>query len=74
MEKERNDQMLPIIGAAALGLFLTPTQPLFGGALLFAVGAWGIKYYREHSKLAGVFRNCGLVNKDGQVLQLREKS
>lgn len=72
MNKE-NDQILPIIGAAAAGLLLTPTQPLLGGSLLFAVATWGIKYYREHSKLAGVFRNCGLVNRDGQVLQLRDK-
>lgn len=69
--KGNPDQVLPMATAAIAGLVLAPTYPLLGGGILFAVGAWGIRYYREHSKLAGVFRNCGLVNRDGQVLQLR---
>lgn len=73
MEK-KGDPIITIVGAAAAGLLMAPAYPLLGGALLLAVGAWGIKYYREHSKLSGVFRNCGLVNRDGQVLQLRAKN
>ncbi len=71
-EKER-DLILPIIAAGGAGIAIFPVAPLLGSALLFAVGTWGIKYYREHGKLAGVFRNCGIVNKDGQIAQLREK-
>ena len=72
MEKEVNP-ILPIIGAAAAGFVLLPIEPILGGALLMAVTAWGFKYYREHSKLACVFRNCNLTNKDGQVPQLQER-
>ena len=65
--------VLPIVGAAVAGVVLLPLEPILGGALLMAVNAWAFKYYREHSKLAGTFRNCGLENKDGQVLQLQER-
>lgn len=65
--------VLPIVGAAVAGFVLLPIEPILGGALLAAVAAWSFKYYREHSKLACVFRNCGLTNKDNQVPQLREK-
>lgn len=65
--------VITIMGAAVAGFLFVPTYPLLGGALLMACATWGIKYYREHSKLACVFRNCGLTNKDGQVPQLREK-
>lgn len=72
MEKEGNE-LLTIVGAALCGALLMPVQPVLGGTLLSVVGMIGAKYYREHSRLAGVFRNCGLTNKDGQVLQLRER-
>jgi S-DNA-T family DNA segregation ATPase FtsK/SpoIIIE len=67
------NDLLPVLAAAVMGTVFLPSQPVLGGSMLFAVGLWGAKYYMEHSKLAGVFRNVGLVNKDKQVLQLREK-
>lgn len=74
VSNEDGNFILPIVGATATGLVLFPIAPLLSSTILFAVATWGIKYYREHSKLACVFRNCWLVNKDGQVPQLREKS
>lgn len=66
------EKFLPIIGATVAGILFVPTEPILGGLLLLVVGAWGINFYRRHSKLAVVFRNCGLVNRDGQALRLRE--
>ena len=70
---ENNDPIFPIVGAAVAGCILWPVDKFLSASLLLACGVWGRKYYMEHSKLAGVFRNVGLVNKDNQVLQLREK-
>ena len=72
MEKVEDSGLLTMIAATMAGALLLPVQPILGGTLLTAVGIWSIKYYREHSKLSSVFRNCGLTNKDGQVLQMRE--
>lgn len=72
MEKVEDSGLFTMITAALAGTLLLPVQPVLGGTLLAAVGVWSVKYYREHSRLSSVFRNCGLTNKDGQVLQLRE--
>ena len=71
--ENKQDPIIPIVGAALTGIVLAPVDPFISGTLFLACGVWGWKYYQEHSKLAGVFRNVGLVNADKQVLQLREK-
>lgn len=68
--KEGNP-LVNIAGATLVGLFLVPSHLLLGSAILFACATWGLKYYRQHSKLSHIFRKFKLEF-DSMVPELRE--